>query len=147
MLLCCIGCAIFGITEVSTDGIHFDASADFAYTNAEEGTAAPGTAAPVAAPSSNVAATSTVFVPPPPPPPTILTDQTTSDSAPDVTIDSPAVPIVMAEVENDATIFPVVNENHQAETMAVATDATRANPDDGATTLDSLPPGEIQGLD
>jgi hypothetical protein len=60
MLLCCIGCAIFGITEVSTDGIHFDAASDFAYTNAEAGTGAapPSHGASIPSPP--------VYVPPPP---------------------------------------------------------------------------------
>jgi hypothetical protein len=59
MLLCCIERAIFGITEVSMDGIPFDAACDFAYTNAKAETAA-------AAPLSNGASIPTppVYFPP-----------------------------------------------------------------------------------
>jgi hypothetical protein len=38
LVLCCIGGAIFGVTEVPTDGINFE---DNVYVNAEEGTAPP----------------------------------------------------------------------------------------------------------
>jgi hypothetical protein len=54
-MLCFIGCAIFGVKEVQTDGFDFE-NGDFAYTKAEEGQITPN--APAAAP---------VYVPPPPP--------------------------------------------------------------------------------
>lgn len=41
MILCCLGCAIFGITEISTDGVEFDT-----------GDASQDAAAPPAAPLS-----------------------------------------------------------------------------------------------
>jgi hypothetical protein len=61
IILCCLGCAIFGITEVPTDGVVFD-TGDFAYSNAEQQTAAsPPTAAP--------------YIPPPPPNVDVKTEQ------------------------------------------------------------------------
>ena len=73
--MCCLGCAIFGITEVPTDGVEFDVS-DFAYTNAEEGKATPGTT------------TSPVYVPPPP-------EQQQQPPAPAV---APIIPLVQEPV-------------------------------------------------
>lgn len=55
LLLCCIGCAIFGVTEVRTDGIDFDN----VYVAAEEGTSPTKTNAPEASNSA--------YVPPPAP--------------------------------------------------------------------------------
>jgi hypothetical protein len=60
MILCCIGCAIFGVTEVPTDGIHFDSSInpenDFNYMNAAEtGTIKPN--------NNNTTTTTTTSIP------------------------------------------------------------------------------------
>lgn len=40
IILCCLGCAIFGITEVPTDGVEFD-TGDYADTSVDAGAAAP----------------------------------------------------------------------------------------------------------
>jgi hypothetical protein len=81
--LCCVGCAIFGITEVPTDGVAFDAS-DFAYTNAEEGTGPPQSTSVHATASEPIAPT--ICIPQPPEPlvsadlpvsPVVLTGPTT----------------------------------------------------------------------
>jgi hypothetical protein len=65
--LCFLGCAIFGVTEVPTDGIDFESS-EFAYTNLGNGSAA------VAKPTP----TSTV------PPSSNNSDRTNGSSAPNV---------------------------------------------------------------
>ena len=65
-MLCCIGCAIFGVTELSTNGIDFE-TGDFAYQNAEEGKMPAGAAVPPA--PASIQPTS-VYVPPPPQPQT-----------------------------------------------------------------------------
>ena len=65
-MLCCIGCAIFGVTELSTNGIDFE-TGDFAYQNAEEGKMPASAAAPPA--PASIQPTS-VYVPPPPQPQT-----------------------------------------------------------------------------
>jgi len=89
MLLCCIGCAIFGVTEVSTDGIDFE-TGDFAYQNAEEGKA-PGTGTSEATP----AASQPVYVPPPPSAP--QPDTTTQE--PVSALAEPSVPETTAAAE------------------------------------------------
>lgn len=40
IILCCLGCAIFGITEVPTDGVQFDTT-DYSVDNLEAGAATP----------------------------------------------------------------------------------------------------------
>lgn len=64
LLLCCIGCAIFGVTEVPTDGIDFD-SGDFAYVNAEAG--APTQPSTPQQQQPDTPQTGPVYVPAPPP--------------------------------------------------------------------------------
>lgn len=57
MILSCLGCAIFGITEVPTDGLEFSSAEGFNYSKAEEGNAPAGqTSVPI----------SPVYIPPPP---------------------------------------------------------------------------------
>lgn len=64
IVLCCLGCAIFGITEVPTDGLDFD-TADFggpvAAAAAATTPSGPGDATPAAATGSDH-----IYVPPPP---------------------------------------------------------------------------------
>ena len=66
-MLCCIGCAIFGVTEVSTNGIDFE-TGDFAYQNAEEGKMPANAAAGAAPPAPNSTQPTSMYVPPPPQP-------------------------------------------------------------------------------
>lgn len=102
-MLCCIGCAIFGVTEVSTDGIDFE-TGDFPYQNAEEGkmpTAAAGAAPPAAA-----AAAAPAYVPPPPQP----------EPTPPVAVTEPEP--VVSQPENEPTTTagaPAVDEPSRAE--------------------------------
>lgn len=60
IILCCLGCAIFGITEVPTDGVDFGADGNFDYTHADATTT---TTAPPAAAQPAAAATP-VYEPP-----------------------------------------------------------------------------------
>lgn len=64
-MLCCIGCAIFGVTELSTNGIDFE-TGDFAYQNAEEGKMPAGAAVDVAPPARAPTQPTSVYAPPPP---------------------------------------------------------------------------------
>lgn len=66
-MLCCIGCAIFGVTELSTNGIDFE-TGDFAYQNAEEGKMPAGAAAAAAPPAPASIQPTSAYVPPPPQP-------------------------------------------------------------------------------
>jgi len=65
-----LGCAIFGITEVPTDGLDFDPT-DFGteglMSGGPMGTAAMATATSAAAAAGASAATTPIYVPPPPP--------------------------------------------------------------------------------
>jgi hypothetical protein len=63
LILCCLGCAIFGVTEVSTDGIDFE-NTDFDYTNVEQGgglSPPPSTTAATAAVGDNTTTTTNMF--------------------------------------------------------------------------------------
>lgn len=135
-MLCCIGCAIFGVTEVSTDGINFDAAAgDFAYMSAEAGKA-PGTTSPAAAPNP------TAYVPPPVVVPALA--EATSSSAPQVPAAAIPPPIVVISSE------PVIAEARkddtpqQADLPVVASDSKAV---DVPTEGEKPPPGEINELD
>jgi DnaJ domain/Transmembrane Fragile-X-F protein len=117
LILCCIGCAIFGITEVPTDGIHFD-DPSFSYMNAAEtGTAAPNgvhpTAPPTGQPETVPTTSTTVFVAQPPVP----------DAAASVPFDA-SPPVVSApEPSNlDVSAIPPIMENH-AEEVSYEVDA------------------------
>jgi len=98
VVLCCIGCAVYGVTEVSTEGIDFTTS-DFAYHNAEAGNA-PGPAG--ASGANNSAPSQPVYVPPP-------AAETQQQSAPAVPAPAPVA----------ATPQP----DHAATDMAEATSA------------------------
>ena len=81
IVLCCLGCAIFGITEVPTDGVDFDASGyGYSSTNNAGQPAAP---TPTAAP----------YIPP------------TSSSA-DVATEQPAATLVPSTGQGDSEILP-----------------------------------------
>ena len=94
LILSCLGCAIFGITEVPTNGVEFD-PADFAYTNAEEGTAPPTTAA-----------ATPIYVPPPEPVTPVVV-------VPPVTPVEAAAPVVTAPPQQQQQ--QVINLVHMAE--------------------------------
>lgn len=124
-MLCCIGCAIFGVSEVSTDGINFEAG-DFAYMNAEAG-AAPGPG-PAAAPIP------TVYVPPPvePTPAAFVPAPAATDSYPNI-VSEPE----RGETKNEDV--PVIVNTH--------VDATYDQAPDVLTADGKLPAGEIDELD
>lgn len=65
LILCCVGFAIFGITEVPTDGVEFD-TGDFSYSQAETGGYTQQSAPPPS--QANAPSTSANYVPPPPMP-------------------------------------------------------------------------------
>ena len=96
-VLCCLGCAIFGITEIPTDGVDFDAS-DFAYANAEAGTAPPQASATATAPSEPSSSSQPVYIPPPPEPsPTAAAEEPTPTVLPETPsppLDEESKPIV-----------------------------------------------------
>lgn len=125
-MLCCIGCAIFGISEVPTEGINFDIG-DFAYMNAEAGTApSPGTAAPSNGKSPNQA----VYVPPPPQPEPSLTPA--SEVPVPGTIPTPSI-----TVSEPVDIDEATNDIPSNRIVEVATDIQ----------AQGLPAGEIDELD
>ena len=64
VILCCLGCAIFGITEVPTDGVDFD-TGDFTLGATGGSVPAQATTQPYVAPPAQ--ATTEPYVAPPPP--------------------------------------------------------------------------------
>ena len=125
-MLSCIGCAIFGISEVPTEGINFDVG-DFAYMNAEAGTApGPGSAAPPSGATPN----KTVYVPPPPPEPT-----------PAPASEGSAVPAP----ETDSTPSDIVSQVVEMEENCVD-DATCVKAS-GLPACETIPASEIGELD
>jgi hypothetical protein len=71
IVLCCLGCAIFGITEVPTDGVDFDTS-DFGYSSTNNAGQSPAPT-PTAAP----------YIPPPPPSSDVATEQSGATLVPE----------------------------------------------------------------
>jgi hypothetical protein len=142
-MLCCIGCAIFGVTEVSTDGINFEANGDFAYMNAEAGTA--GTAA---APSA-VPPNPTVYAPPPPIPESA--PQVLKPTAPPPAATIPTEPSPVAAVSESVISEATKNENVEPPPPTVAVDLNTETADTKASDVPpevgKLPSGEINELD
>jgi hypothetical protein len=127
MILLCIGCAIFGVTEVPTDGIHFDSAtnteSDFNYMNAAEtGTANPihnATINPIpTVPTSMASNNNTPIIIPQPP----GTSNTTSNTG----LDNDFVrPITSAEAPNSFVSKPsdqnVINKQQGTNTISATT--------------------------
>jgi hypothetical protein len=100
IVLCCLGCAIFGITEVPTDGIDFDTS-DFGYSSTNNA-GQPAVPTPTAAP----------YIPPPPPSADVATEQPAATLAPETgqgdsntgsgAIPTPTVESAPVDLLNDA---------------------------------------------
>lgn len=100
IILCCLGCAIFGITEVPTDGVDFDTS-DYGYSSTNNA-GHPVAPTPTAAP----------YIPPPPSadvateqPVTTLAPETGQGDSPNTgssAIASPTVDSAPVDLLNDA---------------------------------------------